>query len=422
MVSNRNSLSYWSTKAVVVLALLLVFVIPWRGALVFDGGATIGRRIGLGVGIVWVLQKLVTREIRWPRTAPVLALAFTGWTGASVLWSINPGSSIDHATRLILSLGMFIVVWDTLDTPRRIRFGLQAYVAGASVGILNVLYVLVNNLGEDVTRVYATAFNANRLAGIIVMAIPIAWYLATEDDQSRMTVVHIVVIPFALIAVVAAGSRQAIVAAILALGLAITVSVWRRDVVSWGFGIGGLGIVMSVVGVFVYAPPELVERALSTFSFETFSQSGSFEERVTLLDLSIETIRENPLIGVGGGAFRYLTVPIIGRDLPTHNTFLGVAAELGLVGLALFLAFLAVVFLPHLRPSAIDQYSRLWFVTIGTAMPILLLNNWEVHATMWVILALAASTTQLKRHGNEQLSVQTVWSAASRRSRSKHAE
>ncbi len=75
--------------------------------------------------------------------------------------------------------------------------------------------------------------------------------------------------------------------------------------------------------------------------------------RLDAWEVAARLAADEPLVGVGPGNFRYRypeeTTRIVGTDTPdvVHNAYLDIAAELGFVGLALFLAYLA------------DTYARL---------------------------------------------------------------
>lgn len=81
------------------------------------------------------------------------------------------------------------------------------------------------------------------------------------------------------------------------------------------------------------------------------STDKSLETRLELLDQSIQTIKDFPLLGVGGGAFLsyfinydYTSSKLSQEFLaPVHNSYLLIASELGIIGLILFIAIMVSV-------------------------------------------------------------------------------
>ena len=96
---------------------------------------------------------------------------------------------------------------------------------------------------------------------------------------------------------------------------------------------------------------ETVFRNLNLFLFSI--KVGSNTERITLISLAMDAIVYNPIIGVGSLNFPMFTfskgIPkgIISTNFDTlgpHNTFLQIAAEEGLLGLAFFCLILFALF------------------------------------------------------------------------------
>jgi O-antigen ligase len=96
----------------------------------------------------------------------------------------------------------------------------------------------------------------------------------------------------------------------------------------------------------VLAPPAATERLELTSQGETQLKEG----RTTLWQVAARIVEAKPITGVGAGNFQtssrhYLLQPgalgrpdlIIEKPLVVHNTYLGIAAEDGLVGLGLFI-------------------------------------------------------------------------------------
>lgn len=102
-------------------------------------------------------------------------------------------------------------------------------------------------------------------------------------------------------------------------------------------------------------------RFLSSFNITEGSIAGRLENWSQALSL----IRENPALGVGLGNYARALDPLAGERSPVtaHNLYLDIWAELGIVGLALFLgiAFLALKKSFHSSPPIFLTF--VWFFT-----------------------------------------------------------
>jgi len=114
--------------------------------------------------------------------------------------------------------------------------------------------------------------------------------------------------------------------------------------------------------IFLVSPSQVKERALSLFSMK----NGSTAERVYLLKSGLEMAAEKPLFGWGPGCYaghseefrakyedRIFYPGKVGFNTSchTHNSYLMVLVETGLVGLAAYLAFLISVILAMARSA-----------------------------------------------------------------------
>jgi O-antigen ligase len=86
--------------------------------------------------------------------------------------------------------------------------------------------------------------------------------------------------------------------------------------------------------------------------------TGNLSSRGAIWLQGLTAFVEHPLIGVGSGAFRD-AIPL---DKAAHNTLLGIAVELGVVGLILFLIMLSIVLHSAVRQPKWE--SRLWLMLL----------------------------------------------------------
>jgi len=103
----------------------------------------------------------------------------------------------------------------------------------------------------------------------------------------------------------------------------------------------------------LFAPAGLWERlggltkAANVETIRDMDPEGSAEQRFAVLKTAARIVSDHPLLGIGLGAYGFANAdysPALGLK-DTHNTYMNVAAETGLPGLALFLALITSVLL-----------------------------------------------------------------------------
>lgn len=199
--------------------------------------------------------------------------------------------------------------------------------------------------------------NPNDLAGVALVTAAVGLALHAVVRGKRTRALLGVGIALCLVVIVLSGSRAVLVGTMAATLALVT---YRRFEARIVMAVGALAI----VGV-VLAPSGIRDRVATLAHLDEPAaarsvDAGSMMERRELWQGAVAIIREHPLLGVGigssGAAYRYWagSHDPTGRDVfnftyysgPTislHNTFLTVWAELGTVGLLLFLGFLGSV-------------------------------------------------------------------------------
>ena len=107
-----------------------------------------------------------------------------------------------------------------------------------------------------------------------------------------------------------------------------------------------VGNYLRIVLMFVFAMVALI--LFSRVDFEALFMKSLYE-RGFYIDMAIDIVRDDPIVGSGSGQFivRFFNI-LPGLDLwqyqPVHNVFLLIWSELGIVGLVLFILFLWKLF------------------------------------------------------------------------------
>jgi putative inorganic carbon (HCO3(-)) transporter len=342
---------------------LLLFALPLEelAALAPGGFLTLHKLLGMAVVAGWLLHALLQRQ---PIRVPSIALvpgAFVLWAAVSALWAVDPAMATHMTLTYVQLVALYLLVVNVLDTPAALRRALHAHVAGAVVLCIFGLYLT----GQGILQGGRTAIvvdhellmEPNGFAAALL--VPIAICLAGALDRTRPTWERVAVTlagTLCVTTVVLTMSRGAL----LALGAMVIVASVARGQIALLVG----AVLLAVPGALL-AGPEFWQRLAEG---ATLADRGA--GRLDILHVGSVIVREHPLIGVGLGGFPLVYYEYLAQaagiswqhalavahtlEKAPHNIYLGVTAELGIVGLGLLVAAVAV----HLR-AALRAWRRL---------------------------------------------------------------
>lgn len=374
-----------------------VFSLPWDEVTSLPVLGSIPRLVGLvasGVGVVYILARRRIRPLSWFH---VFAVLFVLWAGVSSFWSIDPGATRARVITL-LQLAIFMwLLWEIAWSPERGRALLQAYVLGTCIAAVATIHNYVSGVawmvsvyGEAV-RFVALNQDPNELGVILSLGLPMAWYLGLAPPRRRIARMWHLYLPLGLTAILLTASRGAFLAALVAL----MIVPWtlgrvhlRTQVALFALLVASLALASSLV------PDASVERILT---IRADVEAGHFGGRGAIWMAGLEVAREHPLVGVGTGAYGTAVAPTLHQERASHQTFLQILVEQGIVGLVLFLAMVAAPIKPlrHLPPLQ----RRLWIVLLACLMVGSLSLHLVYRKYFWFVLGLLAPQVALRSAG-----------------------
>jgi len=375
-------------RASFAMALLFAFALPWERSIPVPGVGSVGRVIGL-VAFAFAIMALFDTgrlRIRRPPLMIVFAAAFTLWSTASVFWSIEKAETLARAFTYAQLLAMVWVFWQAASTSRRRRALLQAYVLGGYVMILAVLVAFLAAQGaEGLVRYTGFDENENYLAQRLALGLPLAWYLTLRGDAPLLRWVNPVYLPACLLAISLSASRGAFVMALAAL-TAVPLTVGHLSakraivlVVTLVLGIGAVAIVVPEDNVSRLA--ETGERILE----------GDLTLREVIWRAGLQAYLDPSvswLVGSGSATFPALVAPMFGSTRTSHNGYLSVLIELGVVGAVLFLAIIGVTLAPL---ATLPSLERGMCVGLALALAVVMMSSsWDFERAWWFGMAVIA--------------------------------
>lgn len=399
------------------IAAFIVLTFPAHLPGSLGAGATLAKPVGALLVLAWGAAAL-TRRVALPllpQGRPLLFSVTVGlllFGGVSVLWATDSSQTRTALGRLLLNAALLLVTYTAASRRSGFRTIVHGYLLASVVvsgySLASGHYIASGRLGG--------LFDPNYFAAELVPAIVIAVFLFATAGSTRTRWVLAGVAGVDLAAFALTQSRGGIVG--LAVGLVAAVAVAGRARPR----ILALVLVVAAVGLgyyFGYKPAHVFQGSSRA------GISGATSGRLDEWRVALRIFAGHPIGGVGLGNYQvvepsYATQTlnlssvrqIVTDRLVVHNTYLQFAAELGLVGLSLFLALLVVPL--RLAGRALGRLDRtldevefhargLLAGAIGMLVAYVFLSA-EFEKPLWLVLALLASVPALvgeKTHAPE---------------------
>jgi O-antigen ligase len=368
------------TNLVLAGVSLIAFTTPLRQVIRFQGLGTITRIVGLAVFPLAAIDVLRRRSMRPLLEVHGIILAFVGWAALSMFWSIEPGRSSRQLWTLAQLAALVWLVWEFARDRPQMSWVLASFVAGAYIVAFAILVEFVSDPTGPSRYSSAPGIQPNGVAFLLGLAIPIAWYLGYIARPRWLKIVlRLYVLP-AVLASLLTGSRSALFTT--AAGLSIIPLTLGR-MTRKGKAAVALGLLLGLPALLAIFPSAPVQRLLTT---PGEIRGGDFHNRRVLWNAAMTAFDERPVTGVGVGAARVRVRQLTGREDGPHNSFISVAADLGVVGLALFCLILLAI--GRMIVLSDGLHRQLGIVLFGTLLLGLLPRHWEYDKPTWLVFGL----------------------------------
>jgi O-antigen ligase len=289
---------------------------------------------------------------------------FLLWIALSAAWAERSDVILGTLPYWILAPLILVIPATTLDTERRARLVIGAYVLSA---LLSVLYGAASGDLTASTTAYDTAtegrFSAvedpNQLAAGMVPAVVLLIGLLPGMRPGPRRLLAFGAIGLLAFGIVATQSRGGLVAAAACVVATLVVARGRR-LAAFALVAG----VLVIGGFALLSTPGAVERVTTT--------DNGGNGRTALWTVAARMFSDHPAVGVGLGQFRvesgnYVRRPGALRDVGlivedpklVHNTYLEMLAETGVVGTALYVLIILLCIAAAMRAARLAERARL---------------------------------------------------------------
>jgi O-antigen ligase len=340
------------------LPLLVVLALPFRLPISAEG-RTVNLLIPLylvvAAGVLaHLLPRLLRREERGPNTLEWLLLASLALYALQTLYSSDRGKAAENLAFFYVPFALLFVLLRDVDWRRELLLrclGIAVALAVIFAGIGFVEYarkelflnpkVVAANQFDNYFRVNSLFFDPNiygRFLALVMIAVTavVLWW-----RNLRGVLWAAAILAWLLAGLVTSFSQSSIAA--LLLGLAVLAA--YRWSVRWALYVAG-GLIVLALAVALSAP--------ASWHLGLKGNGGSANNATTgrakLIEGGLELFADRPLQGYGSGSFqkeyeRHSRASVENATSASHTIPITIAAEQGIVGLALYVALLVVAFL-----------------------------------------------------------------------------
>jgi len=373
-------------RIALAFSLVFIFLIPWEGMVRLPLG-TFARFTGLALGAFWLATVVVTGRMRKLSPFQIMVCLFVLWNAFSVFWSENPNRSFAHAQTWGQMLLMVCILWDLYTTQSSLLAGLQAYILGAYVAVGSAVYNYFTG------KVYYTNYqrfspgetNPDGFGFIMALGIPLAWYLAGSINVSGLgrflRFINYAYIPAALLGIALSGTRTALLASVVGMAFGLA-SLTRLRLAA------RIAVFLLLASIILFLLPYV--QTLKSFerlgTTGTELTSGDLNNRTNNWSEGLASFVEHPLLGVGSNMYRSInTLQKTAEGKVSHNSYLSVLVELGLIGFILFGIILTIAVVQAWRQP--KWQSWFWLTVLAVWGLGAFTLTWEARKSTWLFLS-----------------------------------
>jgi len=285
------------------------------------------------------------------------------WSGLSIFWSSDQTLSVYYWFKLLEALAFFMVVitsnFDKIKMywalalaglleglTANLQFFKQEVVSNKLLGVAEHLPSIVGDSLVEYQGLWLRAYghfsHPNILAGFLVLCFFVVLFLYLKEEpifDRFLSPLQAVIMLVIASGIFFSFSRSAWLALILSYLFLLVSFKIKKVTVDWRQ--------LSKITAYLFLLGLVISIIYQPFIFNRLSAQNNLEDislnrRVKLLNQTYGIIGEKPLVGVGLGSYTseifqdYAGVSA-SENQPVHNLYLLITAELGLVGLAIFL-------------------------------------------------------------------------------------
>jgi len=443
---SNNSNSFW-TRAIEYSIIALVILIPLAFypycITVFLPAKEMVAEVLIVLALMfWGFKILSKEEFKFaytPLNIPILS--FIAICLLSLIWSNSFFVSLKELPLFLAGPLLYFVVTNNISDERQIRRILNVLlIIGSLFGIYGIFQYngidfsfWMRNIGRQ--QVFGLFGNVNYFAEYLIVPLPIAvsLFFATQNKLKKiLLLIGIIAMSASLTATFTRGSYLGFGVSLIFMSFLFLISRGKNFIKrNKKIFIAILTVVIIITFLFIIPTPlnkpgTAIEKIKSRVSISQLSQSSSIKRRIATWKFTVLMIKDHPLFGSGIGTYKYNTLRYQAKFFEqgdnrslyphgfadkAHNEYLQLWAELGIVGLVIFIWLMVSYFgygLKMLRKIEDEYRQGIIIGLMGTVVAVLVdgLFGFPLHlpATVvlfWLALALTVAVSKNKANAEE---------------------
>jgi O-antigen ligase/tetratricopeptide (TPR) repeat protein len=370
-LSNHNK-SFW-TNAIEISVIALVILVPiafypWCITVFLPAKEMIAEvLIVLGL-MFWGLKIINKEELKFtptPLNFPILS--FISICVLSLIWSNSFFISLKELPLFLAGPLLYFVITNSINDERQINRILDILLlVGGLFGIYGIFQYngidfsfWARNIGRQ--QVFGLFGNVNYFAEYLIVPLPIAvslFFASRNKFKKILLLIAILAMGTSLIVTFTRGSYLSFGVSLIFMFFVFLIS-RGKNFIKNNKKIFIIALVAIIIITFLFVIPNplnesdtVISKIKSRISITQISQDFSFKRRIATWKFTGMMIKDHPLIGSGIGTFKYNTLRYQAeffaqgenRSLyphgfadKAHNEYLQLWAEIGIVGLGIFI-------------------------------------------------------------------------------------
>jgi O-antigen ligase len=301
----------------------------------------------------------------------IIFIAFIAWASASIYYAINPTEAVVCLARVITTFfavfNLVTVFYKQENSIVQVFKILTVILFIESATVLISFYKQATDLKLDelILNLYGNNGNKNIMAASIAIKIPFCLYFLYTQKESLYKFFIALALSISFTALFILNTRSTFVS-ILTVSILYIIVLVVDYVKQKDFKQLGIQIAFLLIPFFIGIGFSNFSIQYSKSNFENEKQGyGSFTERLATIDVTnggssgriklwmqaYDYFNKHAFVGCGYGNWKLASIPYDKIDLDTftmsyhtHNDFIEIAAELGVVGVLLYIAIFSTLF------------------------------------------------------------------------------
>jgi hypothetical protein len=294
----------------------------------------------------WILLCIRENNLRlYGSSIDISLFLLFSWVIFSLFWTFSLDRGIFQVLKIIPSLITYYLFIHMIKDKKDFNLVLSAWIIIAvlftAIGFYETVIYGLNAASQlVVTETYThltrgvraeALFTSPDTLGLVLsltIIVVIIKYMTTPSKGWKAFLV--IFLPIMFFVFVATFSRKSYLSVVAAL---IFMSLRYRKILLWSLGISIVGLILTIL----LATGGFMEALLNRFQTYFMAPEVTISERWATWHIGLQLFSESPITGKGLGSF-FVSAQILESPLNiTHNFYVYVLAELGIVGLSLVL-------------------------------------------------------------------------------------